>query len=290
MRRGKAVTVVELSAPPLRWARGAVTRPSVIYLTRPVPQPVRASRPTKRAILERDRRVCAYCGRPGATVDHVHPQHLCRAEARDAKHVENLCAPARSASAARAACRSGVRADVPPGLQASRAAPHPPRSDQQPAARVGRVPETNSASLIIGWRCFVFAIHSSGFAQLVLVRMMISGCSRVAASLEPLSSVSTIWASSIRTACAPASRSRWRIDVRVARRRKTSEYCRRRRRPDHPGSGDPANALRTSRPMPSDRCWQKRRRVICFASSTRGRPVARSPHSNRRARSTPHRG
>ena len=90
MRRGKAVTVVESLAPPLRWARGAVTRPSVIYLTRPVPQPVRASRPTKRAILERDRRVCAYCGRPGATVDHVHPQHLCRAEARDANTWENL--------------------------------------------------------------------------------------------------------------------------------------------------------------------------------------------------------
>lgn len=37
MRRGNAVTIVEADAPPLRWARGAVTRPSIIYLTRPVP-------------------------------------------------------------------------------------------------------------------------------------------------------------------------------------------------------------------------------------------------------------
>lgn len=83
MRRGKAVTVAEAAAPPVRWARGAVARPSIIYLTRPVPQPARAPRPTKRAILQRDRRICAYCGRPGATIDHVHPQHLCRVEGRD---------------------------------------------------------------------------------------------------------------------------------------------------------------------------------------------------------------
>lgn len=90
MRRGKAVTVLESAAPPVRWVRGAVTRPSVIYLTRPVPQLPGAPRPTRRAILERDRRTCAYCGRPGATVDHVHPRHLCRAEGRAPDTWENL--------------------------------------------------------------------------------------------------------------------------------------------------------------------------------------------------------
>ena len=90
MRRGKAVTVLESPAPPVRWARGAVARLSVIYLTRPVPQPPQAIRPTKRAVLERDRRTCAYCGRPGATIDHVYPQHLCRRDHVEPNTWENL--------------------------------------------------------------------------------------------------------------------------------------------------------------------------------------------------------
>lgn len=80
VRRGKAVTILE-DEEPVRWVRGSVARPSVIYLTRSVPAP-RAPRPTKRGVLQRDRRTCAYCGRPGSTVDHVYPQHLCRREGR----------------------------------------------------------------------------------------------------------------------------------------------------------------------------------------------------------------
>ncbi len=80
MRRGRAVRVQKVDAPPVRWARGAVARPSVVYLTRHVPHIPHGPRPTRRAVLERDRHTRVYCGRPGHTIDHVHPVWLCRAQ------------------------------------------------------------------------------------------------------------------------------------------------------------------------------------------------------------------
>lgn len=93
LARGRAVLVREAEAPPARSAGGEVwPRPSVVYLTRHVPIPRHTPRWTRREVLARDGYRCAYCGTPARTVDHIHPQHLCRAEGHNPDTWENTVA------------------------------------------------------------------------------------------------------------------------------------------------------------------------------------------------------
>ncbi len=93
LMRGRAIVVREREAPPLRSASGLTwPRPSVMYLTRHSPRPRFQPRWTKRDVLARDGHRCAYCGAPARTVDHIHPQHLCRAEGRNPDTWENTVA------------------------------------------------------------------------------------------------------------------------------------------------------------------------------------------------------
>src|SRR5258708_2280103 len=71
LERGKAAIVLEPPTP-LRSAGGVRRRPSVMYLTCFARLgPVGWSR---REVLVRDGFLCAYCGTPAATIDHVLPQ------------------------------------------------------------------------------------------------------------------------------------------------------------------------------------------------------------------------
>lgn len=75
LQRGRAVIVLEHTQP-LRSAHCTQPRPSVMYLTRFAH--VGKVAWSRREVLIRDDYRCAYCGRPGATVDHIVPRHLCR--------------------------------------------------------------------------------------------------------------------------------------------------------------------------------------------------------------------
>lgn len=93
LARGRAVLVREAEAAPARSISGvAWPRPSVVYLTRHVPIPRHPPRWTRRDVLARDGHRCAYCGAPAHTVDHIYPQHLCRAEGRNPDTWENTVA------------------------------------------------------------------------------------------------------------------------------------------------------------------------------------------------------
>jgi 5-methylcytosine-specific restriction endonuclease McrA len=79
----RAVTLVagaraEILAPGAGVIRSVSTvlpRPAVVRLLRYVRVPYRERVPlTRRALMARDDRTCQYCGRPGATVDHVLPR------------------------------------------------------------------------------------------------------------------------------------------------------------------------------------------------------------------------
>lgn len=72
--RGKASVLAE-SGQPITSAHLVVPRPAVILLH----QYVRVTRrhpglPSRRAVLRRDARRCAYCGENAATVDHIIPK------------------------------------------------------------------------------------------------------------------------------------------------------------------------------------------------------------------------
>ena len=90
LERGKAVVLLEHPRP-LRTAQGARPRPSVLYLTRFARvSPVAWSR---REVFIRDGFRCVYCGAAeGLTLDHVYPQHRCRAERLPANTWENTVA------------------------------------------------------------------------------------------------------------------------------------------------------------------------------------------------------
>lgn len=72
--RGRASVLAEAGAP-IASPSALVPRPAVILLhqyVRVVRR--RPSTPSRRGILRRDRRICAYCSRPAGTVDHVVPR------------------------------------------------------------------------------------------------------------------------------------------------------------------------------------------------------------------------
>ncbi|WP_022873615.1 HNH endonuclease [Nesterenkonia alba] len=72
--RGKASILAE-DGSPIVSPSTLVPRPSVILLHRYVRVVRRRpAAPSRRGILRRDRRACAYCGKPAATVDHVIPR------------------------------------------------------------------------------------------------------------------------------------------------------------------------------------------------------------------------
>lgn len=70
----KAV-VVESGDGLMRSARTAIPVPTVVRLSRYVRVPYRREVPlTRRAVLDRDRHSCAYCGLRADTIDHVRPR------------------------------------------------------------------------------------------------------------------------------------------------------------------------------------------------------------------------
>jgi 5-methylcytosine-specific restriction endonuclease McrA len=70
----KAV-VVEAGDGLMRSARTAIPVPTVVRLSRYVRVPYRREVPlTRRAVLDRDRHSCAYCGTRADTIDHVRPR------------------------------------------------------------------------------------------------------------------------------------------------------------------------------------------------------------------------
>lgn len=90
LERGKAVVLLEQPRP-LRTAHGLLPRPSVLYLTRFAR--VAAVTWSRREVFIRDGHRCAYCGATeGLSLDHVYPQHLCRAHSLPANTWENTVA------------------------------------------------------------------------------------------------------------------------------------------------------------------------------------------------------
>lgn len=109
LERGKAAVLLEQLVP-LRTARGAQPRPSVMYLTRFARMgQVGWSR---REVLIRDGYRCAYCGGPAATIDHVLPQWRCRAEQLVASTWENTaaaCVVCQQRKGGRTLAQAGMR-------------------------------------------------------------------------------------------------------------------------------------------------------------------------------------
>lgn len=67
--------IVECGDGELRSARCSVRLPRVVRLIRYVRVPFRGSAPfSRRAVLQRDRHRCAYCGAKATTIDHVLPR------------------------------------------------------------------------------------------------------------------------------------------------------------------------------------------------------------------------
>ena len=111
LESGKAY-LIEAHEIPVRSAGGRVfQRPSVLSLTRYIHLPRYRIRWSKRDVLARDNHPCAYCGKPAYTVDHVHPQHLCRAEGRNPNTWENTvaaCEPCQRRKGGRTLQESGM--------------------------------------------------------------------------------------------------------------------------------------------------------------------------------------
>jgi 5-methylcytosine-specific restriction endonuclease McrA len=67
--------IVEFGDTELRSARRSIRLPRVVRLIRYVRVPYRHSAPfSRRAVLQRDRFRCAYCGERASTIDHVVPR------------------------------------------------------------------------------------------------------------------------------------------------------------------------------------------------------------------------
>lgn len=91
LTRGAAYMVLP-DPEPLRTAGGLeLERPSILALTR-FQRGSTFIRWTKREVLARDGHRCAYCGERATSVDHIRPQHLCRAEGRNPDTWENTVA------------------------------------------------------------------------------------------------------------------------------------------------------------------------------------------------------
>jgi 5-methylcytosine-specific restriction endonuclease McrA len=72
---GEKAVVVASADTELRSVNSAMAMPTVIRLTRYVRVPYRTTVPLSRnALLNRDKGTCQYCGKAGATIDHVLPR------------------------------------------------------------------------------------------------------------------------------------------------------------------------------------------------------------------------
>ncbi|GAB3850234.1 HNH endonuclease [Nesterenkonia populi] len=72
--RGKA-SILAQDGTPIASPSALIPRPSVVLLHRYVRVVRRGpATPSRRGVLRRDHRTCAYCGKPAATVDHVVPR------------------------------------------------------------------------------------------------------------------------------------------------------------------------------------------------------------------------
>jgi 5-methylcytosine-specific restriction endonuclease McrA len=71
---GKASVIAEAGEPVVGPCE-ILGRPSVILLNRYVKVPYRdGAAVTRRGVLRRDNHLCAYCGKPASTVDHIQPR------------------------------------------------------------------------------------------------------------------------------------------------------------------------------------------------------------------------
>jgi 5-methylcytosine-specific restriction endonuclease McrA len=108
----KAV-VVEAGDGLMRSARTAIPVPTVVRLSRYVRVPYRREVPlTRRAVLDRDRHSCAYCGTRADTIDHVRPR------SRGGQHVWSnvvaACARCNHRKGNRLLAELGWHLDSPP--------------------------------------------------------------------------------------------------------------------------------------------------------------------------------
>lgn len=86
--------------------------PSVVRVSQVI-MPRRSLRPSKQAILARDRNVCQYCGRPGDSIDHVVPRSRGGAVA-DWHNLVTACRPCNGRKADRTPEEAGMRLRVTP--------------------------------------------------------------------------------------------------------------------------------------------------------------------------------
>ena len=123
--RGAAVVLEADADVPIRTAGGvAHPRPAVVCLVRHVAVPDRPPRWSKSGVLTRDGHRCAYCGASARTVDHIYPQHLCRAEGRHPDTWENTVAACEACQHRKAGLTlTQARMDFRPGVR-----PHRPRA------------------------------------------------------------------------------------------------------------------------------------------------------------------
>ena len=108
----------------------AIPVPSVVRVSQVI-MPRRSFRPSKQAILARDRGVCQYCGRPGDSIDHIVPRSRGGAVA-DWHNLVTACRPCNGRKADRTPAEAGLRLLRP-------AAPPDPATLVR--LRFGRVPQ-----------------------------------------------------------------------------------------------------------------------------------------------------
>lgn len=72
--KGKAEIVEALEGREFGTVAFRIRLPSIIRMLYYIRRPYKEVPLTRKNVLLRDRHVCQYCGRPGDTVDHVHPR------------------------------------------------------------------------------------------------------------------------------------------------------------------------------------------------------------------------
>jgi 5-methylcytosine-specific restriction endonuclease McrA len=108
----KAV-VIEAGGTVMHSERMTITAPSVVRLSRYVRVPYRRDVPlTRRAVLDRDRHECVYCGQRADTIDHVRPRS--RGGLHTWTNVVGACARCNHRKGDRLLAEIGWRLSTPP--------------------------------------------------------------------------------------------------------------------------------------------------------------------------------
>lgn len=72
--KGKATVIESLQGKFIRSAEDSLETPSVIRMNYYIKKPYKEVVLSRRNVIERDDHTCQYCGGPGDTIDHIHPQ------------------------------------------------------------------------------------------------------------------------------------------------------------------------------------------------------------------------